>query len=507
MKHLIWLACVLSAAAFGQPSGELVFTFPLEPDKPQKTIRRNEDYFSIHLLNTYVRYDSGYLENVRHIVVVSDVTLGPGRAAPAASAIQTVKDVPRKIDDFIPARHDLALCIPATGISVGIHIQVRGIGDDKFKPVFDCLNTDGLLKTTLAMNAGTLGKVDLAKSLIERLLASPYSSQHPDQILNIQDTFTILPTAATETKALQSGYLLMLSSSRRRNSNLNWIQGKTPADFRVNPLGSVVEMRNHLGTFEPFTNATYALLVIHRLPAIGDNTQSSWWQKYDEATSIVRNAFPAPGDTNAQKALKDQSFALWREGNTVLALDQAYLPNERTNISWRSYKALCGILQEKGVVLSPSEKAALGEPPELEKALAQYDQRLQETKMVLAQADSVATRPDVRVTAEGEMAICFYPGFKIRPGRRGTGIIANLKDIDAAMGQWALENRMSGTNMVDGLQVSARLGSSLGNVYAVLDGKLRDGLKVRLKMPFDGLPPGTILTYEGGEGGKDSWLQ
>ncbi len=127
-------AFVLAGAARGQDltQGDVWRWIPFEgkTDAKDAQIVRNTEYISIKLETVYAYYKSGFLENVRQIVVSSQVAFDLGDKKVEGSMVNRTWQKSRNSGDFIPVNDLLAVLSPATPTSIKIKVDFAGIGED-----------------------------------------------------------------------------------------------------------------------------------------------------------------------------------------------------------------------------------------------------------------------------------------------------------------------------------------------------------------------------------------
>src|SRR5689334_2857595 len=84
----------------------------------------------------------------------------------------------------------LAVKYPALMDSLTIKIGFRGIGEDRFKKIFDVLSKDEV-KTAIGLNPATAATVGTVTSIAQGLLSTPYTSDNPKQILDVSQGFVV----------------------------------------------------------------------------------------------------------------------------------------------------------------------------------------------------------------------------------------------------------------------------------------------------------------------------
>src|SRR5437016_2852165 len=135
---------VVAAASCQQPSaGDIWRWIPSDVGVTGKDaeIVRNTQYLSIKIEAAHVSYKSGFLENIKQIVVSSNVGFDLGSQKVQSLNVDRTWQKSSKSDDDIPVNDLLAVLSPASPNSVSIKMSFSGIGEDRFKGIFDVLSS------------------------------------------------------------------------------------------------------------------------------------------------------------------------------------------------------------------------------------------------------------------------------------------------------------------------------------------------------------------------------
>src|SRR5436305_9329237 len=115
-------------------SGDVWRWLPFENGAKGKDaqIVRNAQYVSIKIQAAHVSYRSGFLENIRQIVVSSNVSFDLASQKIQALSINRTWQKSRESDDSIPVNDLLAVLSPASPNSITIKMTFSGIGESRF---------------------------------------------------------------------------------------------------------------------------------------------------------------------------------------------------------------------------------------------------------------------------------------------------------------------------------------------------------------------------------------
>ncbi len=376
------LALPLSAMGQSGQQGDYVFWVPFKPDttKQQAQIQRNANYVSIKLHSVYVYYKSGFLENIRSIVISSEVALERNGKLVQGDTVHGTLEKSRSSGDFVGVNAHLAVLAPATPPSVQIQVKYQGIGEDRFRQIFDLLSGSDL-KVPLDLSDATLGKVAGITPILRKFLATPYTSAKPKQVLDVSQSFVLYSDALKEyPDALREGFLVVISSRENKSAELTDFLKLPSGSIQIAPLGGLV-YKNAKGEWQAFSRNSYVILTITETSIRGENQSAAWFHKYidaEEATTKINEGKPL-------EEVKSEAVRLWKEGNLLLAQDENYIQDERDLIRARHLdkieKKLKSSLQSAGV----TQYGAFLKLQEAEMP-ANYAERAAEYERLLAQS-------------------------------------------------------------------------------------------------------------------------
>ncbi len=452
-----WIAVVLSFVAVTASvpfalaqSGDISFWLPPAENKvpAEAQVKRNADYFSVKLHSVYVYYKSGFLENLKKIVVATETcTSGDTKAVQSAMINKTWQKLDKE-GDFIGVNDHLVVLSPVTASNIKIKVAFRGIGEDKFQFLFDALS-DSTLKTALSLSPATSATISAIAPTIQKLLASPYTAADPRQVLDISQSFVIYSdTTQHRVDSLREGYLVIVSSREKKSDDLSKILGMDPKDIRLSPIGTGLEYKDE-GVWKQLRHNSYAVLSVTRVSLRGENESSNWFAKYTEAERTAEEKVVEGQPANEVQA---EVIPLWREGNALLFADQDYIHNERNQIKARHLKNLGDALAAKGnkSAFLNFDTKALGVPAEYRKIAQQYE------KSVVKQAGQVA----VRVHDEGGMPLPSVKFWITNLDGRGLPTLEGLTDYK---GELLLKGIPPGRYIVE----TNRAGLSQSNAFVI----------------------------------------
>lgn len=378
MKRLIiflFLISLIIPLKVHAQSGDIAFWLPESgvTSSSDTQVKRNAEYFSIKLHSVFAYYKSGFLENIKKLIVVSEISLLEENKSSIQSTM--INKSWQKLDkngDFIGVNDHLVVLSPATTTNVKIKVSFRGIGKDQFNILFDVLS-DSTFKTALSLSPATSAIISAIAPTVQKLLASPYTAEDPRQMLDISQSYVLYAdTKQLKPDSLHEGYLIIVSSRERKSDDLTKILSLDSKSIRLSPLGNGLEYKEkEEAEWKLLRNNSYVVLSVVKTPIRGENEYSHWFSKYTEAERFAEEKLLA-GDP-ADK-VKPEAVVLWREGNALLSADSNYIQNERVEIKGKHLTDLKAILLAKGETSKVTLDAkTLGVPSNFSELAQKYE--------------------------------------------------------------------------------------------------------------------------------------
>ena len=411
------MVLVCTNVARSQPiSGDVSFWIPFSTVANAKDLQivRNSQYISIRIARAHVSYRSGFLENIRKIVVNSSVSFDIDKQRVQALTINlTWQRSSGKAEEDLPVQDLLAVLSPAASDRIAIKVGFSGIGKNVFKGVFDVL-ADPQIKTALDLSPARVAQMGLATSIVQRFLASPYTDSDPKNVLSMSSGFVIYADKTEfRNDSLKQGYFVIISGTEKKNADLRRVVEAAFDEIRFNPERNVLQLRQADGTWGLFTGNSYVVLSVTASPVRGIDENSEWFRKFAEAKRTTeRLEIDEP-----LEAVKKDTLALWREGVTLLSADPNYIETERKSIRLKELSELQDEFSRHGIPQAQANLAAEvpGTPPNLSQEVRTYAIQLQELRksqeVVIAGAESLTVQvtdaenvplPGITVTLTGK---------------------------------------------------------------------------------------------------------
>jgi hypothetical protein len=306
------------------------------PPNPGETaeaaqIVRNEEYFSIKIHAVHLYYRAGPLKNLKNLVVMSDLVLttDEGRTQGAMVNGAYSRD-DREYEQLLPMADHIAMMCPSTPTNVKVQLRVRGMGEQKYRRIFDILSSADIKPLGRVLTAAAPG-IGAAASLVSRFMDSPYTDENPKNVLDVVASFNVYPRtdiAAAHADALRDGYLVVVTPLPEADG----VVAPLPAegDLRLSPQGQQKLEYRENGEWRELKDQTYVIFNVVRCPIKGENQSSPWFRKYAQAMEIV-SALPGMDSADCGRAL-DDALTLWRDGNVLLDADPYYIYQEKKAI-------------------------------------------------------------------------------------------------------------------------------------------------------------------------------
>jgi len=371
----IILAVLITHLAYSQQpvSGDIWRWLPFDGGTIGKDsqIVRNSQYVSIKVQAAHVSYKSGFLENIKQIVVSSNVSFDLGTQKVQALSINRTWQKSKKSDDNIPVNDLLAVLSPASPNAIAIKMSFAGIGEDKFKSVFDLLSNNDV-KTALNLSPASIAQAGLVTSIAQKFLATPYTSNSPKDVLSLSQGFVIYSNKdADRVDSLRQGYIVVISGSEKKSGDLDKLTNAPADGLRFNSSTHLLEMKQPDGTWQSFTGNSYVVLSVTVDAVRGTDETSPWFKKFADADKATENLLT--GDT-ADKVKKD-ALALWQEGSTLLTADANYIETERKNIRLKALADIQDDLKKNGAAPTEANLSTVvpNVPSNLADIAKQYD--------------------------------------------------------------------------------------------------------------------------------------
>ena len=336
---------------------------------------------SIKIEAAHVSYKSGFLENIKQIVVSSNVSFDLGNQKVQALTVnRTWQKTGNKSDDDIAVNDLLAVLSPASPSSISIKMQFSGIGQDRFKEIYFDLLSSADVKTVLNMSPATLAETNLGTSIAQKFLATPYTSNNPKDVLSMSQGFVIYPDRlADRVDSLRQGYLVVISGTENKSADLNNIPAPGSDALRFDSGSHLLQIKQANGSWRAFLGNSYLVLSVTVDSVRGTDENSPWFKKFADADKTTENLLT--GDT-LDKVKKD-AMALWQEGSTLLSADANYIETERKSIRLRALADVQTDLQKNGAPPSDASlaNAAPGVPANLAEVAKNYEAQLQQANV------------------------------------------------------------------------------------------------------------------------------
>lgn len=294
----------------------------------------NQQYITVSLDFTQVYFKTGFLSHLKTIIITTGAShnFSGERIGPTEQVVNVSAKTNDNGQTIGAQKEALTSLIPVAGNAMSLHVTVKGTGEDRFKKLFDILG-GGDVKTALNLTDATVARVGAITNIVKGLLANPYTSDKPADILSFNSDFSFFQNnSINHPTSLREGYIVIVSSQKSDTPTFNQLRAMLPTDmdkakdvFEVGPGGLRYKSNGN-----SVDNVSYVILVVDQARELGENTNSAWFRKYNDALAKISAATPTTLET-ATKEAND----LWQQGTALLNEDKSYLVSERTNFIQR----------------------------------------------------------------------------------------------------------------------------------------------------------------------------
>jgi hypothetical protein len=236
-------------------SGDVWLWIPFDAaaDAKDQQIVRNSEYISVKFQAAHISYKSGFLENIRQIVISSSVGFGLEGKAVVGTNINRTWQKSNNSEDSVLVNDLLTELAPAAANSISIKVNFNGIGQDRFKSIFDILSSADF-KTAVNFSPARLAQVGLATSITQKFLSSPYTSTNPKDVLSMSQSFVIYPNkSALKADSFKKGYIIVISGSERKSSDLSTVVQLPISSIRFNTDFHILQVKGADDKWRQFT--------------------------------------------------------------------------------------------------------------------------------------------------------------------------------------------------------------------------------------------------------------
>ncbi len=378
MRHLfmiLFLISLIIPSRLYAQGGDIAFWIPESglTSESDTQVQRNGDYFSIKIHSVYAYYKSGFFENIKKLIVVSETSIVEAGKPPIQSTM--INKVWQRLDksgDFIGVNDHLVVLSPAMASNIQLKVSFRGIGEDRFKMLFEALSEPSF-KAALGLSPATSATISAIAPTVQKLVASPYTSNDPRQILDINQSYVVYPEKnVLRRDSLREGFLVIMSSREGKSDELTKILSLGTKDIRLSSLGDIGLEYKEGSDWKPFRNNSYVILSVTKTPVRGENQYSNWFLKYCDAERIAEEKLLSGEPLDR---VKPEVIGLWREGNALLFADSNYIQSEKASIKNKHLKDLQTVLLAMGnqPAMAKVDAKALGVPSNFAELAGKYE--------------------------------------------------------------------------------------------------------------------------------------
>lgn len=292
-------------------------------------ILKNAGYINIQLFCVNYMATGNFFQHIfggsDKVVLATNLKFESGVSSIEASSVQDMRKV-RVHDDAshsLGLQRNIAVKIPSSANAIAMDVKLTAVKDDQLEAKFDMLNKPEY-QAALQLAPMIVGQVLTITSLVKKLFTDT------DPQLQLQASFAGIISSQAEDNPvkngkLTTGKLVMISTDEGESFD--------DVDERKFELrGDSLFFNNHR------VENTYAVFNIGFEPLKGEDQNSNWFEKYNQAVNNLDKILVS-GEEEFSKIFND-SKTMWIEGNALLQADQTYINSEKTKIKATAFKTI-----------------------------------------------------------------------------------------------------------------------------------------------------------------------
>ena len=286
----------------------------------ENQILKNSGYLNIQLHSVNYMSKGNFWQNKfggrDKIALATNLKYQTGVDTIEATSVQDVREVKVNRNYNLGLQRNIAVKIPVNADAISIDVKMTAVKDDMLQAKFDMLNKPEY-QSALQLAPTVVGQVLTVTSLVKKL----FSDSDPDT-------------------QLEASYAGIISSQREENPIAN---GKLTKGLLImistndgNEFNNVDETKFELrGDSLYYDNTqvenTYAIFNISFESLKGDNENSNWFKKYNDALNNLNKILLA-SDASEIERIFNESKKMWIEGNALIDADSTYINKEKMKI-------------------------------------------------------------------------------------------------------------------------------------------------------------------------------
>jgi hypothetical protein len=292
----------------------------------ENQILKNTGYINIQLVSVNYMSSGNFFQNIfggeDQIALATNLKYQTGVDSIEAASVQDVKTVRVNRNYILGLQRYIAVKIPGHSDALSIDVKITAVKNDNLQAKFEMLNQPEY-QSALQLAPTIVGQVLTITSLTKKL----FTDTDPQTQLDASYGGIISAQAEEHPVSngkLTKGLLIMVSTD--------------DGDAYDDVDESKFEMRGDVLYYDDKeVSNTYIVFNISFDPLKGDDEQSNWYKKYNEALNVL-DKIQITEDNSEWKKIYNDAKNLWIEGNALLDADMTYINSEKVKIKSAAIK-------------------------------------------------------------------------------------------------------------------------------------------------------------------------
>ncbi len=305
---------ILGTKKFWKPSRDA------SQSQKENQILKNSGYLNLQLLTVNYMSKGNFWQNRfggrDKIALATNLKYQTGVETIEATSVQDVREVKVNRNYNLGINRNIAVKIPLNADAISIDLKITAVKNDALEAKFDMLNQPEY-QSALQLAPTVVGQVITITSLVKRL----FSDSDPNT--QLEASYAGIISSQNEEYPVSNGKLtkglLIMISTTEGNDYSNAVND----DFDLKGDGLYYQNSQVENTYAIF-NISFDLFK-------GDDENSNWFKKYNNALNNLNKLASVEDETESGKIYED-AITMWIEGNALLDDDARYVNNEKIKI-------------------------------------------------------------------------------------------------------------------------------------------------------------------------------
>jgi len=290
------------------------------PTQKENQILKNSGYINIQLVSVNYLSKGNFWQKIfggkDNIALATNLSYQTGVDTIEASSVQDQRTVKVDNKNNFGLSRNIAVKIPANANALSMAVRMTAVKDDLLQAKFDMLNKPEY-QSALQLAPVVVGQVLTITSLVKKL----FTDSDPQSQLDA--TFAGIISVQPEDNPVQNmrltrGFLIMVATDDGEP-----FTDADESNFEVRGESLYYNTKEVLNTYAIFNVSFDAVK--------GDDENSIWFKKYNEALNNLDHIHATVIEEEQQKILNDAK-RFWIEGNALLDADTSYINSEKVKI-------------------------------------------------------------------------------------------------------------------------------------------------------------------------------